>query len=61
LRLNFSALCPVFRRKFHQKNIDLNQPDIVNDKLGQGIADRNEFLEVVAEKINRIILEAKKT
>ena len=44
----------------HQKIIDLNQPDIINDKLRKEIKERNELLEFVAEKINGIGLEGKK-
>ena len=44
----------------HQEIIDSNQPDFVIGNLRKEITDRNELLEVVAEKINELVIETKK-
>ena len=40
--------------------ISSNQPDLANAQLRQEIAERNDLLEVVAKKINSIILKTKR-
>ncbi len=44
----------------HREPTDSNQPDLKNDQLSQLIAERNELLEVVANKISVLALKKKK-
>jgi len=44
----------------HQEIIDSNQTEFIVNKLQKELTDRNELLEIVAEKINELVLETKK-
>ena len=41
----------------NKKIIDSNKYDLTNDQLQQEIAEKNEFLEVVAEKVNALVIK----
>jgi len=48
------------RTHSQQEIIDSNQTEIIDNKLQKELTDSNELLEIVAEKINELVLETKK-
>jgi len=62
---NFLSFCidrvrDINQTPVHREPTDSNQSDLANDQLRQEIAERGELLEVVAKKINALVLKAKK-